>query len=139
MNQPSALVHLTLVVCILVGCGHSPVTSDAYKLTVKLNTIYNLDFVIETPVTVGQPFELTKLNGEIKNTISGVLGPPVEGKFPLDLTVLEWASERSNSKITSKPHLELDKAYSGGMVSSFVYSHTVTLSKMNPLHNKTEF
>ncbi len=139
MNQPSALVHLTLAVCILVGCGQSPVTSDAYKLTVKLNTPDNQDFVIETPVTVGRPFKLTKLNGEIRNTISGVLGAPVDDKFPLDLTVSEWASETSNIEDTGTLHLELDKARSRGLVSSFVYSRTVTLSRMKPPHNKTEF
>ncbi len=132
MNQPSALVYLTLAVCILVGCVHSPVTSDAYKLTVKLNTPYNQDFVIETPVTVGRPFELTKLNSEIKNTISGVLGPPVDDKFPLDLIVSEWESKTSNIKDTIKLDFELDKAWSGGPVSSFVYLRTITLSKMKP-------
>jgi hypothetical protein len=114
---------------LLMGCAHSPASSDSYSLTVKLNTPYNQNVIIQTSVVPDHPFELTELNGEIKNTISGVLRPTVDGKFPIDLTVSEWKSEKSNITDTTELKLELDKAWSGGPISSFVYARTVTLSK----------
>jgi len=118
-----------IVAGVLAGCAHAPSSGELYTLTVELNTPYNQKFKMETVIALNEPFELTKPNGEIKNTISGVLRKPVDGKFPLELTVSEWKSERSNLKDTTELNLELGKAWSGGPVSSFVYGRTVTLSK----------
>ena len=103
---------------------------DSYTLTVELNTPFNKNFIMKTFVVPGKPFELTELNGGTRNTISGVLQSPVDGKYRIDLTVSEWVSEKSNIKDTTELNLELDRAWSGGPVSSFMYLRTVTLSKV---------
>jgi hypothetical protein len=123
------VILITVAAGLLAGCAHSSTSSDQYTLTVKLNTPYNQEFTIVTPVVLDRPFEVTRLNGEIKNTISGVLNQPIDSKYPINLTVLEWKSEKSNIKGTTELNLELDKPWSGGPVSSFVYLRTVTLSK----------
>lgn len=102
---------------------------DSYTLTVELNTPFNKNFIMKTPVVPGKHFELTRLNGEVRNTISGMLKPPVDGKYRIDLTVSEWVSEKSNIIDTTELNLELDKPWSGGPVSSSTYLRTVTLLK----------
>ena len=126
---PNVIFIAAAVGIMMTGCASTPASSDVYKLTVELKTPYNTDFTMTTVITANEPFELTKPNGNIRNTISGVLRPSVDGKFPLDLTVSEWASEKSNIKDTTELKLELDKPWSGGPVSSFVYLRTVTLSE----------
>lgn len=113
-----------------LGGAQSSNNSDSYTLTVELNTPFNKNFIIKTPVVPGTHFELTRLNGKVRNTISGVLKPPVDGKYRIDLTVSEWASEESNIKDTTELNLEPDKPWSGGPVSSSTYMRTVTLSKV---------
>ena len=79
MNRVLSMVILiTVAAGLLAGCAHSPTSSDQYTLTVKLNTPYNQEFTIATPVVLNRPFEETRLNGEIKNTISGVLNQPID-------------------------------------------------------------
>ena len=118
-------------VALLAGCAQSPTSSDLYTLTVELNNPYNRKFKMETVVVRNEPFELTKLNGRIKNTLSGVLRDPEDGKFPLELTVSEWESDKSNSRWTIELNLELGEEWSGGIVQSLFYEKTITLSKSN--------
>jgi hypothetical protein len=130
MNRVLSMVILiTVAAGLLAGCAHSPRSSDQYTLTVQLNTPFNQEFTIVTPVVLNKPFEVTRLNGEIKNTISGVLDQPLDSKYPINLTVSEWASEKSNIKGTTEQNLELDKPCSFCTVFSIAYIRTVTLSK----------
>jgi hypothetical protein len=131
MKRSILATCLVLAAGLGIGCMQAP-AGEAYRLTVKLDSCYNRGIVLETPVAVDRPFSLTKLNGAVTNTISGVLKPPVDGKFPLDLTVSEWESAKSNIRGTTALNLELDKPWSGGVGFSFVYGRTVTLSKAGP-------
>ena len=129
MKRILSIICIATAAGIIMGCATTPESRDVYTLTVELNTPFNKKFTMATVVTPNEPFELTKLNGDIKNTISGILRPPLDGKFPIDLTVSEWKSEKSNIKGTTELNLELDKPWSGGPVPSFMYLRTVTLSK----------
>ena len=102
---------------------------DAFYLSVTLNDPYNADLLVRTPIRIGAPFRVTVENGDVKTTISGTVGEPVEDKYPLTITVAEWASANSNISDTNHLRLELDKPTGYGPVSSFVYLRTVTLSK----------
>jgi hypothetical protein len=132
MMQQMNIWCLVLAVVAIVGCATPPAEHEAYLLTVKLQDPYNRDVTITVPVIVNQPFVLTSSNEKVQNTVSGVLKPPVSGRFPLELTVSEWESEKSNIRDTTQLTLDLDKPWSGGLVSSFVYLRTVTLSKKSP-------
>lgn len=123
---------LALAVVAIVGCVTPPAAHNEYLLTVKLQDPYNRDVTITTSVMVNQPFAQTNHNEKVQNTVSGVLKPPVSGRFPLELTVSEWKSENSNIRDTTQLTLALGKPWSGGPVSSFVYLRTVTLSKKSP-------
>lgn len=125
----SIAILITVAAGLLAGCAHSPTASDQYTLTVQLNTPFNQEFTIVTPVVLNKPFGVTRLNGEIKNTISGVLNQPIDNEYPINLTVSEWASEKSNIKATIDLNLELDKPNSFSTVSSIVYIRTVTIKK----------
>lgn len=98
-------------------------------LTVELNTPMNKNFIMKTIIVPGKHFEFTKHNGEVRNTISGELKAAVDGKYRLDLTMSERKSEKSHTEEKVELNLELDKPWSGGTVSSVLYSRTVTLSK----------
>lgn len=123
------ILSVAALALLISGCSTTPASSDAYTLTVELNTPFNKKFTMATAVTLNEPFELTKLNGNIRNTISGVLRRPCDAKYPLELTVSEWQSEKASITDTTELELELNKRWSGGPVASLVYARTVTLSK----------
>jgi hypothetical protein len=102
---------------------------DAFYLSVSLNDPYNADLLVRTPIKIDAPFRITVENGDVKTTISGTVGASVDQSYQMTLTVTEWASATSNITGTSDLRLELDKPSSYGVVSSFVYLRTVTLSK----------
>ena len=103
---------------------------EAFYLSVNLNDPYNADLLVRTPIRIGVPFRVTVENGDVKTTISGTVGAAVDDKYPLAITVTEWASATSNiSDTNNNLRLELDKPTGYGPVSSFVYLRRVTLSK----------
>ena len=106
--------------------------AESFDLEITLITPYNHDFTMLTTVRIGQPFELTATNGAITNKASGTLHPPAGGAYPLDLTVSERASEKSNASATMKLDLELGKASNADTVSSVVFMRQVTLRKHEP-------
>jgi hypothetical protein len=124
------LVALGFIICLPVG-AHEGNLEPLY-LTVKLNDIYNPDLRMTLPVRAGKPFKVTVENSDLKTTISGTLSDPVEGKYPLTITISEWASTTNNIAGTSELHLELDKPLAWGPVFSVVYLRTVQLSSKRP-------
>lgn len=98
-------------------------------LTVTLDSIYNNHFQVDLPVVIDQPFKVVTTNGSVTNTMSGTVGKPVQGKYPLPLYVSE-AAGGSGMKGTSDYSLELGKPVSGRPVASFVFIRTVQLSKV---------
>jgi hypothetical protein len=60
-----------------------------------------------------------------------VARPSIAGKYALNLTVLEWQTEKNNYSRHATFQLELDKPQTAGPISSFVYLRTVTLSRLN--------
>ena len=129
MKHPALFLSVAVAALHITGCAHTPAPKDAYTLTVELNTPYNEGYTMAAVIALDEPFELTKLNGDINNTLSGVLRPSVDGRFPLDLTVSEWESEKSNITGSTGFEVELDKPWSGGPIASFFFAKTVTLSK----------
>jgi hypothetical protein len=122
---------LLAVLLPVVAYGAQP-DVESFDLEIALITPYNHDFTMLTTVRTGQPFELTATNGAITNRVSGTLHAPVSGAYPLDLTISEWASEKSNIRDTTKLNLELGKSYGFGPVSSFLYLRQVTLRRHEP-------
>lgn len=139
MRSPAVKATLIVVGLLLVFtfnvCFSSAATQSNQPplyLSVKLNDPYNPDLRITLPVSPGKPFKVTVENNELQTTISGTPGDPVEGKYPLTITVSEWASTTSNISGTSELHLELDRPLTWGPVSSFVYLRTIQLSNKPP-------
>ena len=103
---------------------------EAFYLSVNLNDPYNADLLVRTSISIGAPFRVTVENGDLKTTISGTVGAPVDDKYPLRISVTEWVSANNNiSDTNNNLRLELDKPIGYGPVSSFVYLRRVTLSK----------
>lgn len=123
------IILACLSAVIVAGCATMSAPADSYLLKIRLQSPFNEDFSIETAVEIGKPFEVTRMNGKARNTVAGVLGHPLNGKFPLELTVSEWMSATDNITGTGRIDLELDKPSGGGVVSSFVYMRTITLTR----------
>ena len=102
---------------------------DGLYLSISLKDPYNADLLVRTAIRIGAAFRVTVENGVVKTTISGTVDAPVDEKYPLNITVTEWASATSNNSDTTNLSLELDRPRGYGPVSSFVYLRTVTLSK----------
>ncbi len=131
MNRFALGILSIFLIGFMMSCSHSSekAEEDPFTLTVELNTPFNKNFIMKTTVIPGRHFEFTKLNGEVKNRISGELKPPVDGKYRLDLTVSERKSDKSHLEERAEVELEPGKPSSWGPVSSFIYSRTVTISK----------
>ena len=102
---------------------------DWFNLSVRLQDPFNSDLETRIQIKVDKPFQITTDNGEVKNTISGRLHAPSGAKYPLTLTIDERGSETSRLGESMKLQLELDRPFSGGPISSFIYLRTVVLSK----------
>lgn len=100
-----------------------------FVLNVKLQDAYNPNFEIQTEVRINKPFRIVTSNGAVKNTISGVLHSPQDGRYPLTLNIAEWISATQNGKETVKLNLELDKPWSGAAIQSTVFRRTVMLNR----------
>ena len=126
-------IYFTVLILMLMsgitGCTTSRFIDDTFVLTVKLQSPDNSDFTASTPVTINKPFSTTKPNGEFRNTITGVLKPPVAGIYPLLLSVTEWKSEISSIQETRNVDLKLDKPFTYSSISSVAYMRTLTLSR----------
>ena len=123
-------LSLTVLLCIVLPCvSVMGQKKDSLNLSVRLQDPYTPDFEIRTPIRVNEPFRVTWTNGKTRNSISGILHPPVSGEYLLTLYVSEWASKQSNSKDTSESKLKLDEPYGWGVVQSVVYTRRVALSK----------
>jgi hypothetical protein len=109
---------------------------DLFYLSVRIQDPYNSDLEARIPIKVDKPFQITTDNGEVKNTISGQLHAQRGTKYPLTLTISEWASEKSNQTGSMELQLELDRPWSGGPIASLLYSRTVVLSKKKELATK---
>ena len=127
---------LVFVAVAIAGCATSPTTPESYLLTVRLQDPYNRDVTITTPVAVDQPFAITNRNDQVQNVITGILKPPVDSRFPMELTVSKWKSEISNMRDKEQLSLVLDKPWSSSLVSSVMYLRTVTLTKMGTFRPK---
>src|SRR5215475_3306942 len=134
MSLQSTVARVLLLALVIVFSGAfagsvAETSQDLFYLSVRLQDPYNSDLETRIPIKVDKSFQVTTDNGEIKNTISGRLHAPEGTKYPLTLTISEWASEQSNVKDSCELQLEIDKPWSIGVVSSLVYERTVVLSK----------
>jgi hypothetical protein len=101
-------------------------------LRVQLRDVYNPQFEIRGLVIVGEPFHITKVNGAVKNEISGLLRPTQDGRYLLTLAILEWQSAAANSRETEELTLALNKPWSAGPSQSTLSVRTVMLSRAEP-------
>jgi hypothetical protein len=143
MKWRSALACLSVLAALPVAQTKDehlqPCTLDkrnGFVLTVLLQDPYNSRRELRMPVRVGMHFEVSDVKGSVRNTISGDLYPCTRGTYPLRLTGTEWFSEKSNISDTTEYRLHLGEPQSGGVVSSFIYSRTVTL-RQEPNVTKT--
>ncbi len=105
--------------------------NDRFMLTVTLASPYNHQFEVNLPIILNKPFKIEATNGSVTNIISGTVGSPLQGKYPLPFYLSEASAAGDTSiKGTSQYELELDKPVSIGVVSSFVFNRTVKLSRM---------
>jgi len=123
------LYLVLLLAMFLPIAGFTQPVAESFDLEITLMTIYNHDFTMQTTVRTDQPFVITATNGSITNTASGTLRAPTNGLYPLELTVSEWSSDKSNISDPTELNLELGKTWGGGPVSSFVFMRHGTLRK----------
>jgi len=120
-----------MAVQLAVSAGMSngaPAAPTSLTLTVTLKDIYNHAFKVSLPVTPDVPFKVVSTNGSVTNTISGTVGEPVNGKYPLPLSVSEWKSKADNISDTTDYNLELGKPQGCGPAASIIFERFVVLT-----------
>ncbi len=132
MKRLATIVVLSLMMTVFTS--PMPNRADAAKntliLSVTLDDIFNHHFQVMMPIAINQSFKVVAANGSVTNTISGTVGPAVQGKYPLPLYVSEEANNGGSMSGTTGYNLELGKEVSGGPVSSFVFLRTVKLTQI---------
>ena len=129
MRTATAILALLLAAGLAACATASHPDDDAYVLTLRLQSRFNPDFTMRTTVTLRQPFSVARRNGRIQNAMKGVLSPPVDGVFPLDITLSEWESDDFNLSETGSFRLKLNEPHSHGAIASAVHMRTLTLTK----------
>ena len=130
MNAKWAMGMLALALAAgLAACATARAPDDAYVLTLRLQSRINPDFTMRATVTPNQPFSAARRNGNVRNAMAGVLAPPVDGVFPLDITLSEWESDELNLSETGSFRLKLNEPHAYGAVASAVHMRTLTLTK----------
>lgn len=112
------------------GLWCEPDENGKFVLRVHLSDPFNPNRDFRLPVQLNQPFLLRRMDGNVKNTISGKLNPCRGGKYPLRLSISEWVSEKHNVSGTTDHLLQPGKADGSGFISSVVYSRIVTLERL---------
>ena len=127
--KSTRLLALALAAAFSIAIpNHAAPLQSSLMLSITLDDIYNRNFQVNLPVAVNQPFKVVTSNGIVTDTISGTVGTPKSGKYPVPLYVSEWSGKDSNLVGTTDYNLEIGKPDSTGLTSSVVYMRTVKLT-----------
>jgi hypothetical protein len=87
-------------------------------------------FDIQTRIVPERDFEFSEMRGGAKITIKGNLGSKRKATYHLRLTLIEWASEKSNSTENYELDLVPGKMQGRGFISSFVFQRNILLTRI---------
>ena len=85
---------------------------------------------IQTRIVTQQRFEFSEMHNSAKITIKGELAERRKNSYHLKLTLVEWASQKSNSTETYELDLVPGEAQSRAFVSSFIFHRTILLTRL---------
>jgi hypothetical protein len=127
----SICLTLVSVLCIMPPSSSSAEGNDeTFSLSVRIQSRHISDFEVCVPVKVNEPFRIVWGNEEVRDSISGVLRPPVGEAYPISLNISEGGG---SCRETIEPKLKVGEAEKWSNVASVTFNHidsrTVVLSK----------
>lgn len=135
------LFLLVLLAVMLIGslsfgdapAATSPAAPEEFELRVKFNTPITPNYELKAIIAIDKPF-LQKDSHEkgAFNVASGLLLPPVDGKYPLALTLIDWQADNANTMTATKEMLRLGESHAWGMSGGIIHLYTVTLTRVAP-------
>src|SRR5271165_419994 len=126
----AALFCISLTLCAIAQASPAASRSEMFLLKVMLNDPM-ASSEIQTRIAVGKPFEFSDTSKGVKITIKGKLSPRQKNTYHLKLTIVEWASEKTNNAETYGLDLVPGKMWNGGVVSSFLYRRDILLTRLS--------
>ena len=129
-------LFLSLIGLMLFFLGSSPFLStattldDTFSLSVTIESRHISHFEACIPVRIDEPFKVVWGNDKVKDSFSGVLQAPKEGRYPITLNISEGGGSCRDMTV---PSLTLDKLDEWSNVMSMAFQHIdsrkVVLSK----------
>jgi hypothetical protein len=117
------------------GADSLPPESEQYDLEI----IFADSFIILIVISVGRPFELIATHVQAHYAVSGLLQPPKEGKYPIELTIYDKYEDAYSLQLITKPELELGKPLGVCSTGGVTQCWSFTLRKHeSPLIRKME-
>ena len=71
--------------------------ADGFELTMELHTRWNEVVVFRIPVIDGRPFYSEEASGMSRHVVSGTLGAPEDGAYPMTLKLSRWTDQQLSS------------------------------------------
>jgi len=121
-----------LAILALCSLGHaSPRTApDEFLLTVTLPSS-DRPVEVSTRIPLGKAFETSEMRGRRKITLKGTLTALKQNRYHLQLTIIDWVSEKENSTLSVDPDLVLGEPWNVGVVSSIIYHYMVLVTRVS--------
>jgi hypothetical protein len=120
------IIICTLTLMLVICCATSTpstaaATSDetlSLTVTIKSRHIDYFEFCV--PIRVEEPFQIVWGNDKVKDSFSGVLHAPKEGKYPLRINISEGGG---SCREMTEPSLSLDQPEEWTNVVSSAFQH----------------
>jgi hypothetical protein len=120
----SCTIILGFVLIIISASDIAPprvgVAANSLSLSVTIQSRHIPHFEVCLPVKVNEPFRVAWGNGNVKDSVSGVLHEPEGEGYPITLNILEGGG---NCQQMRKPKLQLGEAEEWSAIMSLAFNH----------------
>lgn len=97
---------------------------ETFFFSFTLKSRLNPEFKLCVPLTEEIPFQIEWVDQNIKSSLTALLKKPIEGKYPLRVTVTEEKDERRLYEGMEEPKIILDNPYKSNFIASSLFNKT---------------
>lgn len=124
------MIALILPAILAAQIGGAPGHELLFSVELQDPIVHHLH--LTSSVLPGQPFRFETHRGTVECTISGTVPSPEGGVYRFPIEIDETRGQAMSMKGSQNLVLGLNKPYSGGPLSSFIYMRTFKLTEELP-------
>ena len=93
-TRRASRLMLVGLMCGFAGSAGAGERAETMELTMELHTRWNEVVVFCVPVEEGRPFRSEEASGLARHVVSGTVGVPDQGVYPVSLQLSRWADDK---------------------------------------------